>query len=111
MISTHVLDLGSGRPASGLRVTLDIEHEAGRWQRIGEGTTDADGRLAALGNARELAQRILRLRFETGAYFSREERPVFYPFVDIAFIPEQGTDRYHVPLILNAFGYSTYRGS
>jgi 5-hydroxyisourate hydrolase len=111
MISTHVLDLGSGRPASGVRVTLEVELEAGRWQRIGEGTTDADGRAAALGNAVELAQRTVRLHFETGAYFSREGRPVFYPFVEIAFVPAPGEPRYHVPLLLNAFGYSTYRGS
>jgi 5-hydroxyisourate hydrolase len=111
MISTHVLDLGSGRPASGLHVTLEGELESGLWQRLGEGTTDADGRIGSLGTALENVHRMVRLHFETGAYFSREARPAFYPFVDIAFVPMQGQDRYHVPLLLNAFGYSTYRGS
>jgi 5-hydroxyisourate hydrolase len=51
------------------------------------------------------------LHFETGAYFSREHRPVFYPFVDVAFVTDVGQARYHVPLLLSPFGYSTYRGS
>ena len=35
----------------------------------------------------------------------------FYPFVEVVFTVEQETEHFHVPLLLNPFGYSTYRGS
>jgi 5-hydroxyisourate hydrolase len=92
-------------------VSLELELESGRWQRIGEGTTDTDGRVASLGGAVELAHKTVRLHFETGAYFSREHCPVFYPFVDVTFVTDEAQARYHVPLLLSPFGYSTYRGS
>ncbi len=111
MISTHVLDLASGRPASGLGVALDVFGESGVWERVAMGATDVDGRVPALARAAELAGKTVRLRFETGAYFEREQKPIFFPLVDITFVILGAEERYHVPLLLSPFGYSTYRGS
>ena len=43
-LSTHVLDAVSGQPAAGVRVALE-RHAGDRWQPLGDGVTDADGRL------------------------------------------------------------------
>jgi 5-hydroxyisourate hydrolase len=42
--------------------------------------------------------------------FRQQHTTGFYPFVDICFVVADDT-HYHVPLLLNPFGYSTYRGS
>ena len=47
-ITTHILDLQSGRPAAGVEVILDRYDEVGAWIRLAEKTTDADGRVADL---------------------------------------------------------------
>ena len=46
-ITTHVLDVARGRPAAGVAVVLERGQvgEAGAWQVIGRGITDADGRV------------------------------------------------------------------
>ena len=43
-LTTHVLDTASGRPASGLLIRLE-KSITGQFERVGEGTTNADGRL------------------------------------------------------------------
>lgn len=110
MISTHVLDTSSGLPASALSVALDVLVAEDSWQRIAAGATNPDGRASELGRAAELAGRTCRLRFETGAYFRARGTPSFFPYVDVVFVVA-AAERYHVPLLLSPFGYSTYRGS
>jgi 5-hydroxyisourate hydrolase len=39
------------------------------------------------------------------------QRDSFYPFVEVVFYVGNVTQHYHVPLLLNPFGYTTYRGS
>ena len=103
-ITTHVLDTSRGRPAEGVSVVL--ERAVGEeWTPVGGGATDADGRARELGSA---GAGRYRLTFDTGAYLGED---AFYPQVTVEFRVEQGEDHYHVPLLLNPFGYSTYRGS
>jgi 5-hydroxyisourate hydrolase len=102
-ISTHVLDTARGRPAAGVPVVLERAVDS-RWEPVGRGTTDADGRVGDLLSARPEDGRY-RLTFDTGAY-SR-----FYPEVTVTFVVEGSEEHYHVPLLLSPFGYSTYRGS
>lgn len=49
------------------------------------------------------------LRFDTEEYFG-DEAKTFFPEVAVTFRVESG-QRYHVPLLLSPFGYTTYRGS
>jgi len=37
--------------------------------------------------------------------------PTFYPEVHVMFEVGDPAQHYHVPLLLSAYGYSTYRGS
>jgi 5-hydroxyisourate hydrolase len=102
MITTHVLDTAAGRPGRGIAVELD--HEAGAaWTAVGRGTTDDDGRCRTLTPAGTLPAGTYRLRFHTPS--------PFFPVVDIQFVVADGTQHYHVPLLLSPYGYSTYRGS
>ena len=103
-LSTHILDTSLGRPAVGVRVTL--ESDAG--VTIGEGATDADGRLPAVGS--ELGTGDYRLRFDTAAYYTQIGVAGFYPEVVVAFTVS-ADEHYHVPLLLTPHGYATYRGS
>jgi 5-hydroxyisourate hydrolase len=106
-ITTHVLDTSCGRPAAGVPVRL--EHAGAT---LGSGATDADGRLRDLLPAdAPLAPGVYRLVFDTGTYFRGEGTDAFYPHVVIDFEVLDGAQHYHVPLLLNPFGYSTYRGS
>jgi 5-hydroxyisourate hydrolase len=111
-ITTHVLDTALGRPAAGVSVALERLDANGAARQVGAGMTDADGRtrdLLAPGQTVPAGE--YRLRFETGAYFARDGREAFYPFVEVAFRVASERAHYHVPLLLNPFGYSTYRGS
>ena len=104
-ISTHILDTSSGRPASGVPVTLERARGA-EWLVLGSGATDADGRLRTLLTTAPEAG-TYRITFNSGAYFPTG----FFPSVMITFNVDEGQDHYHVPLLLSPFGYSTYRGS
>ena len=46
-LSTHVLDTARGRPAQGVDLTLELADEFGKWQLVGRGQTDGDGRCGA----------------------------------------------------------------
>ena len=110
MISTHVLDVALGRPAAGIAIRLDVLEMDGTWKMLTRAVTNEDGRAGALAQAGELAGRTCRLGFDTRTYFESGARPVSFPSVEIVFVID-GAERYHVPLLLSPFGYSTYRGS
>lgn len=111
-ISTHVLDTARGLPAAGIAVTLERAGEAGAWAPLGQGTTDADGRIPNLVPAGgSLAAATYRLSFATGAWFAAQGVAAFYPEVRITFAVADPARHHHVPLLLSPFGYSTYRGS
>jgi len=109
-ITTHVLDTTIGKPGEGILIQLQ-ENKNDQWQTIAEGTTNADGRIADLLDKETVLQpAIYRMLFHTGKYFTSKNQKAFYPIVMIHFetIDES---HYHIPLLLNPFGYSTYRGS
>jgi 5-hydroxyisourate hydrolase len=105
-LSTHVLDTTRGAPAAGLAISL----AAADGSPLGSGVTDADGRIGSIGPDR-LAAGDYTLTFSTGAYFAASGVTGFYPSVAITFTVADADGHYHVPLLLNPYGYSTYRGS
>ncbi|HVT59183.1 MAG TPA: hydroxyisourate hydrolase [Thermoanaerobaculia bacterium] len=110
-ISSHVLDTSRGRPASGVRVALEIR-VGDRWQGLGSAAADSNGRVAQLLPAgAALAAGIYRLSFDTGGYFRSQGVEPFFPQVVVVFEVRDPDQHYHVPLLLSPFGYSTYRGS
>ena len=101
-VSTHVLNTSTGRPAEGIPVEL-AQHTADGWTVLGASKTDADGRCKDLPVPDVSVSSVLRLTFTT-------EGP-FFPEVSIVIDVDPAQAHYHVPLLLNPFGYSVYRGS
>jgi len=110
-ITTHILDTTRGLPASNVPIALYVQ-QGSDWQKLGGGVTNQDGRLAGLlADDVKLPAGVYRMHFETKAYFTANQETGFYPYVDIVFELNADGDHYHVPLLLTAYGYSTYRGS
>ena len=110
MITTHVLDTAAGRPGTAIAIELE-RADHGSWHLVGGGVTDDDGRLRTLTPAGPVQPGTYRIRFATGAYFAAQGVSGFFPVVEIQFTVADGTQHYHVPLLLSPYGYSTYRGS
>ena len=111
-ITTHVLDVARGVPAAGVRVLLEWIDTDGRWQIIGRGETDADGRQRSLmPESGSAPPGVYRLTFDTRGYFEAQAIPSFYPHVAVTFEIVDGEAHHHVPLLVSPFGYTTYRGS
>lgn len=108
-ISTHILDTTRGKPAAGVTVVLEESNQEG-WKKVNAGVTDADGRVKGL-MVESPAVGTYRITFAVGAYFQAQNVKSFYPEVSIVFLVGEEGQHYHVPLLLNPFGFSTYRGS
>ena len=108
-LTTHVLDTARGRPAEGVLVGL-FAIEDGHRKHVATATTNVDGR-TDVPLATDLAPGAYELLFSVTEYFSVEGITAFYDAIPIRFRIEETTGRYHVPLLLAPWGYSTYRGS
>lgn len=103
-LTTHVLDLVSGKPAAGMTVEL---YRAGK--PVATVVTNADGRTdAPLLEASALSPGEYQLIFHVGAYFGQDG---FLDRVPVRFVVRESGGRYHVPLLCSPWAYSTYRGS
>lgn len=109
-ITTHVLDTSRGKPASGVLVTLERRDSDGSWMPVGHDETDSDGRAASLTSG-SVESGTYRLTFDTATYFRERHTETFYPEAIVIFTVADASQHYHVPLLLSAWGYSTYRGS
>lgn len=109
-VSTHVLDIHRGRPAAGVVVLLEHK-DGGAFTPLKRAVTDADGRVKELVPEGQLTAGTYRITFDTGAYFAAQGVEGFYPEASIVFVIREAAAHYHVPLLLSAHGYSTYRGS
>ena len=111
-ITTHILDTTSGRPGAGIPVVLERKTHSAGWQAIAEDITDIKGRIDDLLSPRDVfLPGHYRLIFEIGPYFLLQSVECFFPQVAINFVVKDPMQHYHIPLLLNPFGYSTYRGS
>lgn len=106
-LSTHVLDTVLGRPAKGVRVTLEREGVV-----VGSDVTDEEGRIREFRTTgARLDQGSYRLTFAVAEYWRVQQHESFYPEIVIPFTMSTDSGHYHVPLLLSPFGYTTYRGS
>ncbi|XP_042388939.1 uric acid degradation bifunctional protein TTL-like isoform X1 [Zingiber officinale] len=120
-ITTHVLDIARGSPASGMDVHLEMwkgtsqqplfsNRESTGWVLVGSSTTNTDGRSGQLmGIVDHITPGFYRISFDTGKYAPSG----FFPYVSIVFQvrKNQTGDHFHVPLLHAPFSFSTYRGS
>lgn len=111
-ISTHILDIGLGKPAEGVAVSVARETDNGSWLKLNDGVTDKDGRCRELlSDELSATPGTYKIRFETAAYYTRLAVAGLYPYVDITFRVDSEQEHMHIPLLLTANGFTTYRGS
>jgi 5-hydroxyisourate hydrolase len=96
-VSTHVLDISSGKPAVGVRVTLGTRTLS----------TDAQGRIADLSGG-GINPGSYRLLVEVGAYFGGS--PHLFETIALELQLDEGR-HYHVPLLIAPYSCTTYRGT
>lgn len=109
-LSTHVLDTARGRPGAGIRVELFREGVL-----IRDGVTNAQGRTdEALIEGEPLRIGRYELRFHVADYFAgwpTMADPPWYDTIPVRFAIAEPEGHYHMPLLLGAWSYTTYRGS
>jgi 5-hydroxyisourate hydrolase len=110
-LSTHVLDLSTGRPAVGM--VIQLLRRTPELALIKTVTTNADGRTdGALLDEMTMAVGNYELVFHVSDYFSaRGVECTFLTQVPIRFVITDVAAGYHVPLLVTPWAYSTYRGS
>ena len=115
-LSTHVLDTFAGHPAAGVAVSLIELADEGEERLIVRGVTNRDGRTdRPLIAERPIPIGGYELRFDIGDYFARSSvqvpDPPFLGVVPVRFGVAEPEGRYHVPLLVTPWSYSTYRAS
>ena len=110
-LTTHALDTYSGKPAKGMKV--DVYFISGKREKIKSVILNKDGRPdevliepIKIGN--------YELIFYVEEYFkkiSELESQNFLNEVSIKFGISNPKEKYHVPLLVSPWSYSTYRGS
>ena len=109
-LTTHALDTSIGTPAKHMLISLKGLRN-NQWKPMSVGITNLDGRISdVLPPGRLLIPGIYTMTFHTANYYKNNKQNGFYPEASIQF---EVTDdsHYHIPLLINPFGYSTYRGS
>jgi len=110
-LSSHILDISKGMPASDVRIRLEkLDTNKKAWSIIEEKVTDASGRIPDFLSNERSNEGIYKLTFLTADYFKNQNIESFYPFIEVVF-EIKDNKHYHVPITLSAYGYSTYRGN
>ncbi len=110
-ISTHVLDTETGRPASGVHVSLYKLGEDERPIRLTQALTDNDGRVRDL-LERPMSPGVYRLEFNlAGPRGAGTDESRFFRRMTLDLRIDDVSRSYHVPLLLAPFSVTSYRGS
>jgi 5-hydroxyisourate hydrolase len=115
-LSTHVLDTVHGCPARNMQIELWAIADDGQRKLIKTLYTNRDGRTdELLLNETEIKVGIYEICFYVSVYFTNcgasLPEPNFLTTVPVRFGIADASDRYHVPLLVSPWAYSTYRGS
>lgn len=110
-LSSHILDVSKGLPATGVTIKLEqMNEETKKWIFVDEKKTDHNGRITDFLANENDNRGIYKLTYYTSDYFKSSKTESFYPFIEVVF-QIKDKSHYHVPITLSAFGYSTYRGN
>ena len=108
-VTTHILDTHLGTPAANVLVSLWYNNQG--WQKVAEAHTNADGRITDWMEVTERKAGEYRIEFLVEDYFTQQGLVSLYPKVDIWFKIDSPDQHYHIPLLISANAFSTYRGS
>lgn len=110
-VSSHILDTSRGLPARGVRATMYRMGGEQVWTKLQSRATNDDGRASNFLSWDEFKPGTYKMHFATGEYFKEQKTETFYPYAEVVFEIKDPDAHYHIALLLNPFGYSTYRGS
>ena len=113
-LTTHVLDIYSGKPGKGIKV--DLFYISGNEKtKLNSIVLNSDGRSdGPLVEKDNFKNGKYELVFYIGDYFKSILKSETIPFLDdviIRFGISKSNEHYHVPLLVSPWSYSTYRGS
>jgi 5-hydroxyisourate hydrolase len=106
MITTNIFDSARGVPAARVPVELDFFVNGEGWKSVSHAESDSEGQVGSFG-LKTPAAGIYRLMYDVGAYMPDS----FFPSISVTFEIRDIDCRYHIPIVLSQFGYSTYRES
>ena len=110
-LTTHALDIYSGKPAKGMKV--DVYFILEKREKINSVILNKDGR-ADNALTEPIKSGNYELVFYVSEYFKKVpelKKPNFLNEVSIKFGVSNPEEKYHVPLLFSPWSYSTYRGS
>ena len=114
-LTTHVLDVYSGKPGSGIKVDLYYYKNDEERNKINSIILNNDGRSdRALLEGVDFKEGKYELIFFVGDYFKKITNTSKLPFLDdvvVKFGISNNKEHYHIPLLVSPWSYSTYRGS
>ena len=85
-LSTHILDISKGVPATGVKIKLEKYNDQTKiWSFIDEKQTDVNGRITNFLNSQQSNLGIYKLTYFTSDYFKRSGTESFYPFIEVVF--------------------------
>ena len=113
-LTTHVLDIYSGKPGNGIKVEL-YYYDNNNKKKLNSIILNADGRAdKALIEGPNFVEGNYEIVFFVGEYFKKLEGLPKISFLDdivVKFGVSNSDENYHVPLLVSPWSYSTYRGS
>ena len=113
-LTTHVLDVYSGKPGKGIKVDLYYVKNDKR-EKLNSVILNNDGRTdQALIDGANFKEGQYEIVFFVGDYFKKITEVPKIPFLDdvvVKFGISNTKEHYHVPLLVSPWSYSTYRGS
>ncbi len=113
-LTTHVLDVYSGKPGKGIKVEV-YNIKNGKREKLNSLVLDNDGRAdKPLVEGSTFQEGQYEIVFFVGDYFKKITETSNIPFLDdviIRFGISNSNEHYHVPLLVSPWSYSTYRGS
>ena len=113
-LTTHVLDVFSGKPGKGIKVELFFFNGEKR-EKINSIILNSDGRSdEPLVKDDKFKNGKYELIFYIGDYFKKITTLDEIQFLDdvvVRFGISNNKENYHVPLLVSPWSYSTYRGS
>ena len=113
-LTTHVLDVYSGKPGSGIKVDL-YQIQNSKREKLSSVILNNDGRTdKPLIEGSNFKEGQYELVFFVGDYFKKITEIPKIPFLDdvvVKFGISNANEHYHVPLLVSPWSYSTYRGS
>jgi hydroxyisourate hydrolase len=105
-LTTHVLDTMRGIPAAGMTIELWSVDQSKLLKSV---RTNSDGRVdEPLLTGDQMRSGTYELIFFVGDYFGERR---FLDRVPVRFVISDAAAKYHVPLLVSPWSYSTYRGS